>query len=525
MQKVVEPLAKKYCDKVARRLRGWVRDSTITEITLDCTDSICSNPELSDCDLPPAELWRKIVGRFGRPHEYAMRFIEEQGKLQAHTRYWLIARYLTIVTIIVVLFASVFVLYLRAAMWPSEYTITDPTERAAAIASLHETFDRYRSLKSCRMLVVIENHVYGNTLMAEYQLFHRNTNTILRPTGVDVEHVSFTDSLTTIYHPALRAYATFTGTEQAKTLFGHSLLIGLLQNSFQRVQVAVKDNDVVMIRVNDTEVVYKISGVYFAWGDANFSIVLDRRTPTIRRFSVERANITSEDESCLYSEEVIEADFAVEVPERTTVLKMPTDVRYTMNMMPYLYHDEAGWKAMSLLGKPVPSLAGIDVRTNRRVDIAAYRGRPLLLVCCSTWVPWHRLYLAALAEFYPLYRKLGIEVVVLAPDVEPRYTQEFLARTPMPFPYITDYQGWSNPAFSRFELYAKYDYTPTFIAIDAGGKVVGVTSRYYSPIDHSLSDLLQVISPLLTENTKTRLAGQVHERFLRLDDNDDLPPA
>lgn len=512
MQKGVEQLAKRYCAKVARRLRGWLRDSTITEITLECTHSICSNPELCECDLSQAELWHKIIERFGQPHEYAMRFIDDQGK-RVYTRYWFLARNLTIIAMVAVLFSATFSLYLRDILWPSEYQINDPVERAVAIAQLHEVFDSYRMQRQCRMRLTVKSYTYGKTLISRFSLLHRGRNTVLRPINMDVAHIGFTDTMTVIYHPARQAYEKFPGFEARRTLNGNSLLIGLLQNAIIPVQLAVKDQDVVGILVRDTEVTYKISGVYFGWGDASFTVVLNRQTCQITAFAVTCPTTAAVNESCVYSEAVQECDFAGDVSEQSARLKLPANVRQTTNIMRFLLHEGEGWKAMALIDRPAPALTGLDVRTNRQVNIAAYRGRSLLLVCCSTWVYLHRQSLAALSSAYALLRRHGIEVVVLAPDVERQYTVEYLARTPLPFPYLTDFQGWTNPAYARYELFARFDYTPAFIAIDAGGKVVGVSSREFSPTEDSLRDVLMVVAPLLGGEEQKRFSGQLADEF------------
>ena len=506
MQKGVEPLAKKYCDKVARRLRGWVRDSTITEITLDCTDSICSNPELCDCDLPPAELWRKIVGRFGQPHEYAMRFIDDQGK-RIHTRYWFLARNLTILAIIAVLFSSVFSLYLHDVLWLSKYQITDPVERTAAIARLREVFEQYRKNEQCSMRFNVTSRVYGRERKAKYNVLHKDGITILRPISTDAPHIGICDTGTILYYPGLQAYEKFPTAEYNRTIGGQSLIIGLLQNSLSEIQTAVKDSDVLSIVSSDTEIRYEISGVYFNWGDARFTVVIDAYRERILHFAVERSNETRRDMSYLYSESVTDQIYE-QISVEALTLVIPAGARQTTDLLGYFYHAEQGWKAKYLIGQPAPVFQGWDVRLNEKFDFADYRGKPVLLVCCASWVPQHRLYLAALAEIFPLYQRAGVEIVVIAPDVERELTRQFLAVNPLPFVYLSDFKGWDNPVFSQYALYAKYDYSPAFISIGSDGIVKDVFSRYLSPRDSSLQDIMNTMRSLLNNEQRELIVRQ-----------------
>jgi cytochrome c biogenesis protein CcmG, thiol:disulfide interchange protein DsbE len=119
-------------------------------------------------------------------------------------------------------------------------------------------------------------------------------------------------------------------------------------------------------------------------------------------------------------------------------------------------------------GKPLPDVRGPDPITGRTVDLAAYRGRPLVVNLWASWCPPCRREAGAIARFvadHPDVSVVGIDVS----DTR-RGARSFYARYRWHHPSIADPNATIATDLG-------YQALPTTIFLDRQGRVVGRAVR------------------------------------------------
>jgi len=89
------------------------------------------------------------------------------------------------------------------------------------------------------------------------------------------------------------------------------------------------------------------------------------------------------------------------------------------------------------VGQPAPSFSVADIY-GQRVDLAAYRGRPLLISFYRAAVcPLCNMRLWHLLNRYPTYQRQGLNVIAFF-ESAPDYARAYLDRFRAPFPLVAD---------------------------------------------------------------------------------------
>jgi cytochrome c biogenesis protein CcmG/thiol:disulfide interchange protein DsbE len=146
--------------------------------------------------------------------------------------------------------------------------------------------------------------------------------------------------------------------------------------------------------------------------------------------------------------------------------------------------DAAPQYASPLLGKPAPAFTLEDL-SGRKVSLADYKGKALLLDFWATWCAPCRIETPWLIELRNQYADRGFEVLAISADdldrrdparlnSEKREISRFAQRMRMPYPVLLDADSISQP-------YGGLDALPTSFFVDRNGTVVaaqmGLTSK------------------------------------------------
>jgi peroxiredoxin/outer membrane lipoprotein-sorting protein len=122
-----------------------------------------------------------------------------------------------------------------------------------------------------------------------------------------------------------------------------------------------------------------------------------------------------------------------------------------------------GQTGATLVNRPVPDLE-LKTLEGDRVQLAALRGRPVLLNFWASWCGPCRTELPGLIRIYKDYKDSGL--VVLGIDDEPAATaRNFVRKTGMSFPTLEDPDRKAHKMFAVRAI-------PTIFLVDAQGKVV-----------------------------------------------------
>lgn len=117
----------------------------------------------------------------------------------------------------------------------------------------------------------------------------------------------------------------------------------------------------------------------------------------------------------------------------------------------------------SLVGKPVPALAGVDLH-QQPVDLAALRGQRVLLMFWATWCSPCRKEMPLVQAAFAKYQAHGFAVIAVNVGDDAEDANKFLKQFDLKFPVILDKNG--NTA-ERFQVVG----LPTNYFIDSAGVI------------------------------------------------------
>ena len=152
-----------------------------------------------------------------------------------------------------------------------------------------------------------------------------------------------------------------------------------------------------------------------------------------------------------------------------------------------LFSVAPGLLSVSSAAEKAPdfSMKGVDGKT---YTLAAYKGKVVLLNFWATWCPGCVEELPSLKELAAKLKGQNFQVLSVSIDSDGAPLKDFLARDPLPFPVLEDFQRKV-----AFDLYAVFGVPASFI-IDKQGGMVG---RYYGSRDWTSPEMLGKIKELL----------------------------
>lgn len=118
-------------------------------------------------------------------------------------------------------------------------------------------------------------------------------------------------------------------------------------------------------------------------------------------------------------------------------------------------------------GDPLPAITLPDIH-GHPVDLARFRGRPLLINVWASWCGPCVEEMPALTAFADAQGDSGVQVLGLALDT-PEGVRDFLARIPVAYPIVLDTPG---PADASVRLGNAQGLLPYSVLVDAEGRIV-----------------------------------------------------
>lgn len=124
-------------------------------------------------------------------------------------------------------------------------------------------------------------------------------------------------------------------------------------------------------------------------------------------------------------------------------------------------------KAADPIGSPLPAIVLPDLSATP-VDVAAFRGRPLLINVWASWCGPCAEEMPELARFADAQGDHGVQVLGLALDTRDG-VQDFLQRVPVGYPIVLDTPG---PDDASVRLGNTQGLLPYSVLVDAQGRIV-----------------------------------------------------
>lgn len=118
-------------------------------------------------------------------------------------------------------------------------------------------------------------------------------------------------------------------------------------------------------------------------------------------------------------------------------------------------------------GDPMPAITLPDIH-GHPVDLARFRGRPLLINVWASWCGPCVEEMPALTAFADAQGDSGVQVLGLALDT-PEGVRDFLTRIPVTYPIVLDTPG---PADASVRLGNAQGLLPYSVLVDAEGRIV-----------------------------------------------------
>ncbi len=124
-------------------------------------------------------------------------------------------------------------------------------------------------------------------------------------------------------------------------------------------------------------------------------------------------------------------------------------------------------KAADPIGSPLPAIVLPDL-SGTPVDLAAFRGRPLLINVWASWCGPCVEEMPELARFADAQDEQGVQVLGLALDTR-EGVQDFLQRVPVGYPIVLDTPGRDD---ASVRLGNTQGLLPYSVLVDAQGRIV-----------------------------------------------------
>lgn len=147
-------------------------------------------------------------------------------------------------------------------------------------------------------------------------------------------------------------------------------------------------------------------------------------------------------------------------PADAALFKLPSD---GMKEVKELSRWNAAKIERQLVGNPAPQLNVTDI-TGKRVDLAAFKGKTILLDFWTTWCPPCRADAPALDKLYSKYGGEKLMIVGISVNEDRAIVEKFLKAHPHSFPVVLTTE---NDMPRPYQIGA----FPTYIVIDSDGRV------------------------------------------------------
>ena len=157
------------------------------------------------------------------------------------------------------------------------------------------------------------------------------------------------------------------------------------------------------------------------------------------------------------------ADFNPQTPPETFRFTPPTDAKKVATLEPD-FNVPPPAPTPGMLGKAAPE-ASFTTSDGKKIDLASYRGKPVLIDFWATWCGPCLLSMPSLNRIYSDYQSKGLTVLTFDQDSEAEDATEYLTR---------HHYAWTNfhDTDSRVRKAFKDNGIPLTVLIDAEGKIV-----------------------------------------------------
>jgi len=131
--------------------------------------------------------------------------------------------------------------------------------------------------------------------------------------------------------------------------------------------------------------------------------------------------------------------------------------------------------AFAPLAQAAPDLSIVKFTSvdGKAVDLAALKGKVVLLDFWATWCPPCRAEVPSVVATYKKYHDQGFEIIGISLDQNKDALVKYTQANGMVWPQYFDGEGWSNKISSAFGI----DAIPAMWLIGKDGKVISINAR------------------------------------------------